>query len=217
MRNIKRFILCLGVFLSYISINTSSVRKMNMCINRDTLVSIAISFLNENYGACDNSFYKIRVCKNSKQANVFFYNPIVYLPQGTQMYYEALVEIDILDSIYIKNYNFNRYSNPREIKLQDHIPFYKETKEYKKDIQFVINAINKSNANGCFERDDFSDKMFIYVEDTCYQINVISTLTESFYNIDKKTGLVYNAGHAHLIAPPVEEVQKEDDPFIELN
>jgi hypothetical protein len=174
-------------------------------LGKDSIIQIALSLVDEDVKI--ENFSKIMVVTNGSLVYVSFMNPIKYLPMGSVFYFD--VGVNVLD----KTINYSPTSNT-QLETNAKIPFYIETPESLKHIQFVIEAINKSGEIGSVNIETFQDNMTIREHKNYYEIIVVSETTESSYKIEKISGKVYDAIHAHLEQVPIE--REENAPFIEI-
>ncbi|MDO5989319.1 hypothetical protein Q4Q39_18090 [Flavivirga amylovorans] len=181
--------------------------KELIALGKDSIVELALKSLNSrsyqtNEKASKENFKKIEVCTNGKIIYVSFFNPIKYIPQKTVFYCDVLV--GLLGGVSSKD----AVSNPADYgsTIPNYkIPFYKETKEMKRNMQFVFEAIDKSNEIGSVGGiSNFVDDMTIREYENYYDILVLSESQESSYKIEKITGKIYDDQHAHLEPDPFE-------------
>lgn len=145
---------------------------------------------------------------SSKEVYVSFLTPIKYLPINSA--YNFDVEVLLIE----KSISYHNLANPigyDEDKMD--LPFYKETENGKKNIQFVIEAIKKKAS---FDVSKFEDSMIIRDNNDFYDISVQSDYQDSWYKIRKLTGKIFDEGHAHFIQPPKIENDQEEI-LIEIN
>jgi hypothetical protein len=175
-------------------------------LGKDSIVKLALNLIDEKVPM--ENFTKIVVMASGEEIYVSFNMNIIYLPMNSVFY--TSVDVRIIE----KYAHYSTTSNPIDYKYdQKNIPFYKETEEARINIQFIIDAINKSNEIGSFERTNFEDYMQIREKDDYYDISVGSEFQASWYKIEKVTGRIYDSGHEHSEPPPVME---DDDLFIEI-
>jgi len=191
--------------------NTDMIKKVEKLKKRgrDSIIKIALEKIDETI--CLND-YIIRVKANKTSVVVSFHIPVVYIPMNSVYYYDF--GLDLIEGSSWSGI----ISNPRDYGTdQDDIPNYSSSEKTQKHIQFVLDAINQSDEIGSINIEDFSfdDSMIIRDQIEYYEITMLSTYQESFYKIDKETGKVYDAGHAHLIPAP--DFEEDDDPFEEIN
>ncbi|MEQ8475300.1 hypothetical protein [Fulvivirga sp.] len=170
-----------------------------MQLGKDSIVQLALELLDEK--ASVQNFGKIKVMTDGNDVYVSFRNPIKYLPLESAFYFDALVHV--IEKTTGKSPVFNRIE-PNE----EPITFYKPTEDTEVNIQFVTEAINKSDAVGQFDAANFDDDMIIYEKEKYYAVSVVSEGQESSYKIEKVSGKVYDAEHAHLAPPPMESGNK---------
>jgi hypothetical protein len=164
---------------------------------QDTIINMALSLLEEELTIKD--FTRISILTNGQEVLVSFSNPIKYVPHNSSYYFD--VGVYLVEKMKF----YSPVSNPSDYH-SDNVSFYRKNDEAEKNIQFVVDAINKSDEIGPFDRDSFEDSMTVLDNKKYYSISVVSEYTESWYKIDKSTGKIYDAGHAHLIDPPQEDI-----------
>lgn len=174
-------------------------------LGKDSIVQIALQLINKKI---DINNYKVKVMANSTNVFVSFYTPIKYVPSKSVFYYSAGVNITEKTIVYSPVSNPSDYTYSKK-----NISFYRPTEKARKSIEFVVNAVNKSNEVGSIDIQTFDDNMIIREKRKYYDIIIISTYQESSYKIDKISGKIYDAQHAHLELLPVEE---DDDLFEEI-
>lgn len=162
---------------------------------KDSIINKALKLLDKDLEV--KNFAKIEVLTNGKDVFVSFSNPIKYLPQNTALYFDAGIYLIEKLSFYYP------VSNPDDY-ITGNTSFYRPTDEAEKNIQFVIDAINKSDKVGSFDRKVFKDELIIREQTHYFDVTVISEYIESLYKIDKSSGNIYDERHAHLIDTPLE-------------
>ncbi len=183
-------------------------------LGKDSIIKLALKKIEKaglpsNGGVSIENFSQIKVLTDGKEVWVSFSNLIKYLPQKTIFYSD--VGIGLLKGIISRN----RVSNPVDYS-EKIISFYKETKEAKMNIQFVLEAINKSGEIGAIDITNFEDNMIIREYDNYYGISIVSESQESSYKIEKVSGEIYDSEHAHLVPPPILEDEDKYE-FKEIN
>ncbi|UXX78988.1 hypothetical protein N7E81_16665 [Reichenbachiella carrageenanivorans] len=162
-------------------------------LGKDSIVQLALALIDKKIDP--QNFSSIKIMSNEEQVYVSFMNPIKYLPIKSAFYFD--LGVAILEQTITYSPVFNGVDE-----TQAQIPFYIPTKEAEKNIQFVIEAINKSNEIDAFDPSSFDDDMIIREHENYYAIHVISETTESSYKIEKTSGNIYDMAHAHLAPPP---------------
>lgn len=200
---IKVFVLFLMI------INSASIYSQELAMNKevqeviqlgkDSIVQLALELLDEK--ASVQNFAKIKVMTDGNDVYVSFRNPIKYLPLESVFYFDALVHV--IEKTTSKSPVFNRIKANEEP-----ITFYKPTEDTGVNIRFVTEAINKSDVVGSFDAASFEDDMIIYENENYYMVSVVSEYQESSYKVEKITGKIYDAEHAHLAPPPMESEGK---------
>lgn len=165
-------------------------------LGKDSIVQLALEIMDNRIET--QNFEIIKVMTNGKEVYVSFRNPIKYLPAKSSSYFD--VEVNIVS----KTAGYDCIANDTDNYPEDTIEFYKPTVETNKNIQFVIESINQSTEVGSFVKANFEDNMIIREHDNYYDISIVSGSQESSYKIEKATGKIYDAMHAHLIPPPFE-------------
>ncbi len=179
-------------------------------LGKDSIIQLALKKIEKaalppDGGVSIENFSQIKVLTDGKEVWVSFSNLIKYLPKKTVFYSD--VGIGLVKGIISRN----RVSNPVDYS-EKIISFYKETKEVKMNIQFVLEAINKSGEIGSIDITNFEDNMIIREYDNYYGISIVSESQESSYKIEKVSGEIYDSEHAHLVPPP----NMEDEDRYEL-
>ena len=172
---------------------------------KDSIVQLALKLIDGDVSV--DNFTKIIVRASSKEVYVSLLTPIKYLPINSAFYFD--VEVALIE----KSTSYHDYSNPKgfnEDKMD--LPFYKQTEEGKKNIQFVIEAIKKSAP---FDVSKFEESMIIRDDTDFYDINVESDYYHSWYKIEKLTGKIFDEGHAHFEQPPTSDAGHQEI-FIEI-
>lgn len=202
----------LSILLTFNS-SYSQDMKMNkeveeiIALGKDSIIQLALALMDDNVEI--QNFSKIKVMTDGETVYVSFLNPIKYLPINSVFYYDFGVDL-------IKKVVSHGSISNGTVDAEKEIPFYKETKEIKKNIQFVIDAINKENEIGSIDLATFEDNMEIREYETYYSIQVVSEYQESSYKIEKKSGEIYDVEHAHLEPRPTFEGENEHV-FLEIN
>jgi hypothetical protein len=170
-------------------------------LGKDSIVQLALKLIDEKAGM--RNFTEIKVMTNGKEVYVSFRNPIKYLPIKSVFYFDVRV------SLFEKITSYGPVFNGTVEYDKMNIPFYKETKETKMNIQFVIEAINKSAEVGSIDMANFDDNLIISEYENYYDIRVVSEFQESSYKIEKISGKISDAEHAHLVPPPFDIKNKD--------
>ena len=210
MKFIKTFLII--QFILSNSICYSQNIKMNKEVEdliqqgKDSIVQLALKLIDGKVTV--DYFTEIVVRASSKEVYVSFLTPIKYLPLNSA--YNFDVEVLLIE----KGTSYHNYSNPKGYNedMMD-LPFYKETEDGKKNIQFVIEAIKK---RAPFDVSKFEDSMIIRDDTDFYDINVESDYYHSWYKIEKLTGKIFDEGHAHFEQPQTLEADNQEI-FIEIN
>lgn len=177
-----------------------------LLLGKDSIVQIALKNIGREVSL--ESFNKITVSTDGREIWVSFSNPIKYLPQETIFYFD--VAVGLLQNLV----SMGPISNPLDYN-EKNISFYKETEEIKMNIQFVLEAINKSSEVGSIDITDFEDNMIIREYENYYDISIVSEFQESSYKIEKVSGKIYDTEHAHLEPANIEHDDKYE--FKEIN
>jgi hypothetical protein len=116
--------------------------------------------------------------------------------------------------------SFGPLSNPIHFNyiIRD-ISFYTSTVESERNIQFVIDAINKDDLNRVFEKKkDFiqslNGNLIIRDSKGFFAIERVSEDQESYYKIDKISGKIYDVLHNQLVVLP--RIENEEDKLAEI-
>jgi len=170
-------------------------------LGKDSIVQLALKSMDNNVGI--QNFSKINVTTNGKDVFVSLRNPIKYLPIETGFYFD--VEISVIE----KTVSYGPVVNGIMDSKKDAIPFYSKTTEINQHIQFVIESINRSAAVGSIDIANFEDDMTIREHENYYDIIVVSAFQESSYKVEKTSGKIFDAEHAHLSPSPFENQNKD--------
>ncbi|RKR07014.1 hypothetical protein CLV91_3244 [Maribacter vaceletii] len=166
-------------------------------LGKDSIIQLALPLIDEK--ASLENFTHTSVQTNGNEIYVVFSNPIMYLPINTIFY--DIVGVNLTTKLSFKS----KVVNPIGFTTEKSIPYYKQTEDFKKKIEFVIAAI------GSFDTADiinFKDQMRILEKEDYYDISVVSEMQESWYKVKKITGEMYDEGHAHLEPEPYFENDK---------
>ena len=175
-------------------------------LGKDSIVEFALDKVGR--GVSIKNFNQIKVFTDGKEIWVSFVNPIKYLPQETVFYFD--VAVGVLQQMV----SMSPISNPLDYN-EKNISFYKETKETKMNVQFVLQAINKSNETDPIDIINFKDDMIIRAYESYYDISIVSEFQESSFKIEKVSGKIYDTEHNHLEQDPMEDEDKYE--FKEIN
>lgn len=165
-------------------------------LGKDAIVQMALELIDKEV-SLDN-FARNYVLTDGKEIFVSLRNPIKYLPIASVFYFDIVVHL------LGKQVSYDPMSNPYNSYEQEEIPFYTQTEEAEKNIQFVVESINKSKEVGSFDIENFEDTMIIKETEKYYDITIVSAFQESMYKIEKESGRIYDATHAHLEPDPDE-------------
>lgn len=199
MLKIFKLFILLQLLLHYASCYSQDI-KMNketeeiILLGKDAIVQLALKLVDDSVSV--QNFAKIHVMTNGKEVYVIFSNPILYLPTESVFYSD--VTVNLLDKTIV----YSPVSNGIDERSKKNIPFYKETKETKINTQFVLEAINKSTEVGSIDIENFEGTMIIREYKNYYDIEIVSEFQESSYTIEKISGHLSEAKHAHLVSPP---------------
>ena len=144
----------------------------------------------------DPSLYTAQVLGGERQTCVRFFLPVQYVPLDSAAYYE--VTIDTTDGT---TYYSALYNPPEQSGETDALCFYEPTERDLGALDFVADALSREMGFD-FRTEDPDGTMIIYEKETHFDITVVSPFQESWYKIDRRTGRMYDEGHAHLVPPP---------------
>jgi hypothetical protein len=121
---------------------------------------------------------------------VIFNHAIRFIPRKGQYYYSVSVSL-------IHGGPSMSIQGKGELDLSE-IEFY-QPKNFEKDIQFVLDAINNSNGEiGKIPSGTWPDGDMTVTDNlNFYDVTVDSESTHSYYKIKKGSGQIYDAGHKH--------------------
>ncbi|MDZ4664822.1 MAG: hypothetical protein SGJ15_08105 [Bacteroidota bacterium] len=126
----------------------------------------------------------------------------------------ALSVVLIDGSCYYNNYSVALAGSGTGGSIQgecDEPTYHKSTNKEKKKIQFVFDAINKSNEIGHLKDNKIDDgnRMTITEKLTYYYVEMDDWSTHSYYEVNKVTGKISNANHKHYDRSHDEEPEYE--------
>jgi hypothetical protein len=155
-------------------------------LGRDSLINLAVKKLNES-AFKPNNYDRIIVKANENSLVVEFSLSIV-LSDSKSCFYD-FVFVALVGSGSGKSIKGD-CENPK---------FYTFPKTDKKKINFVFDAINKSNEIGHIPNNklDEDTKMEIVEKLNYYYVEVSNWSTFSHYKVNKLTGKIYEANHKH--------------------
>jgi hypothetical protein len=168
-------------------------------LGRDSLIKMAVKEINDSTFHPEH-YDRIVVKANDTQVWVSFSLSVV-LKTKKPCYYDA-VGVDLANGTVSRSHSNNDC---------DEAGHYKPTKSIQKKIDFVFNAINKSDEVGDLpgNKVPYGTTMDISEHPTYYYVEVSSYSTFSHYKVDKITGKIYDAGHKHYARDFMEEEKWE--------
>ena len=177
-------------FTTSFSQNINMTKEVDEIIvqGKDSIVQLALNLVDEHVDV--QYFSKVKVMTDGSKVYVSLRNLIKYLPMNTCFYFDLSVEL------IEKTISYGLVVNGKE--EGSSTTFYRKTPESTKRIQFVIDAINKSDEISSINIEAFDDDMIIREFEKYYVINVFSDYQESSYKIDKLSGEIYDVEHAHF-------------------
>lgn len=175
-------------------------------LGKDSIVQLALQRINN--GVTIENFKKIKVYTDGNEVYGSFRNPIKYLPKETVNYFDVVVQLieNVTQSSPLAN-GILEYKNAD-------ILYYKETAQANAALQFISAAVNNSGVVGFLDLGDFEDTMIVRERENYYDVRVVSEFQESSYHVEKVTGEISNAEHAHLVSPPLKTPKNEV--FVEI-
>ena len=172
---------------------TKEVEKITK-LGKSAIVQMALELIDKEV-SIDN-FTRSYVTTDGKEIFISLRNPIKYLSKESIFYFDVAVQL------LGRTTSYGPMSNPATFNQESQISFYKETEEAKKHIQFITKSINNSAEVGSIDIENFEDNMIIREAEKHYDIAIVSKFQESFYKIEKESGKIFDAEHAHLIPDP---------------
>lgn len=163
-------------------------------LGRDSLIAIAAERAKNSYPDFRiDLFAHIRVKISRSSLWVIFDNPIRFVPRKSAFIYDMSVNLTE------NSIGTGPIENDKELKDFEEYQFFKPTKESRKAIEFVLNAVNKDNEIGDIPDGKLPDgtQMTIIEKSDHYAIEVDSYSTVSHYKIKKSSGKIYDASHKH--------------------
>ncbi len=210
MRSLKILILfCVTVgFSKLYSQNIKMTAEVERIIQlgKDSIVQLALQRINN--GVTIENFKKIKVYTDGNEVYGSFRNPIKYLPKETVNYFDVVVQLieNVTQSSPLAN-GILEYKNAD-------ILYYKETAQANAALQFISEAVSNSGVVGSLDLGKFEDTMIVRERENYYDVRVVSEFQESSYHVEKVTGEISNAEHAHLVSPPLKTPKNEV--FVEI-
>jgi len=200
----------ISVILPEISVN-SRVEKFKK-LGRERIIQLAAEEVRREVDSESNfkveNFDQIKVMASEKNIYVTFSMPFRYVPLNSSAYYGVYVSLtEDMMSCRPHDNREDEYNYRQELK------FFVPTKESKKAIALVINAINQSGKVGSIDNGKLPENDYMIIRDkpSYYGIERVSRVSKyvlSFYKIDKISGKIYDATHEQL-APLPEENNEE--------
>ncbi|MCK0159651.1 hypothetical protein [Allomuricauda sp. F6463D] len=212
MKNRIAFILIQLMFIST-TFYAQNIKKEKIKMNKeirelvklgkDSIIQLALPLIDER--ASLKNFSHTSVQTNGEEIYVAFSNPIMFLPINTIFYDNVGINMSTKTS-----YKGN-VSNPEDFSTANTIPYYVQTDHFKKNIDFILEAMTDIDS---MDITNFKGEMRIREKEDHYDINVVSEMQESWYQIKKTTGELYNEGHAHVTPAP--DLENDEAPFKEI-
>ena len=157
-------------------------------LSKDSLISLAVRKINNAVFKPDQ-FTNISVWTEAEELTVEFDHAIQFIPKRGQYYYSVSVEL-------VKGSSSRRIMGDGEV---DVVTYYNPD-QFKKEVQFVLQSINKSDEVGKIPEGGLPyGTMTINEMGSYYDISVDSESTHSSYKIRKGSGKVYEASHKHYM------------------
>ncbi|MBX7153097.1 hypothetical protein K1X84_15830 [bacterium] len=204
----KLFIFIIGISLTA-SIYGQS-KKMTLdelkALGRDSLIAIAAARAKNSYPDFKTDLFdRIRVKISRGSLWVIFDNAIQFVPRKSAFIYDMSVNLTE------NSLGTGPIENDKELKDFEEYQFFKPTKNARKAIEFVLNAINNDNEIGDIPDGKLPDdtQMTIIEKSDYYAIEVDSYSTVSHYKIKKGSGKIYDASHKHYARDWDEKAEEE--------
>lgn len=155
-------------------------------LGRDSLINLAVKKLNASDFIWLN--YDRIIVKASSTSLIVEFSLSIILFNKKSCFYDQVI-VALVGSGTGKGIK-GECENPK---------FYNLSQNEKKKLDFVFDAINKSNEIGHIPGNKLAanTKMEIEEHHTYYYVEVSSWSTFSHYKIDKGSGKIYEAGHKH--------------------
>lgn len=183
--------------------NTNDVEKTKE-LGRDSIVQLALNLLDKSFQIQN---YEIKVLANKTSVVVSFFIPIKYVPNKSEYFYDAYV--DITESFI----SYDNYSNPRDY-FTDQVSFYKPTQEHQKNIKFVLDAIQKNGGEKgipAIDLKNISNNLIIREKSSHFDIEFVSETYDLMYKIKKGSGKITGLITGYLEPQPVIEGEEIDE------
>jgi hypothetical protein len=171
-------------------------------LGKDSIAQLALELIDVKLEL--KNFSKISVITNGEVIYVSFMNPIKYLPMNSVFYFDF--GVNLLE----KTVTYGPTSNG-DFDPEKKITPYIQNNENKQAIQFVLDAIAKSDELNSIDIVTFTDNMEIKEFEDYYDVLVVSDNVESMYKIKKASGKVYDLVSNSLVPPSEFEDENEDD------
>ncbi len=182
-----------GFILSQDNLQNKNVEELKE-MGKDSLIKLALSYMDNSI---DASQYNIRVLSNETEVIVSFRIPIKYIPYNSEYFYDASVD---LSNDFI---SYANYSNPEDYQSNT-VAFYTPRREHKKNIEFIVNAINKSENKNIVpvNLSDLKDDLIIREKPDHYNVEYVSDNFDQAYKINKVSGKIYDLIMSNLESDP---------------
>lgn len=170
-------------------------------LGRDSLIKLAIKKINDP--KFDPANYDLITVKANSKSLIVEFDLSVRLISNSSCYYH---------SVFVSLYGGG--SGGSITGDCDNVKYYHPSAADKRSIEFVFNAINKSDEIG-YVPDNKLDKgttMTITEKPTYYYVEVSSWSTFSHYKVSKGSGKISEAGHKHY-----DRSNEKEDDFVEIN
>jgi|GEM_PF-7116723 len=160
-------------------------------LSRKALIKEALTLVDPPIDTA--SFAAIKVMASADEIFVSFENPIIYVPYGTEYYYEVLV--DLTNEMV----SYDSRSNPEDYSSPDALTYYKPSEKDKKEMLFALNAVNKAEASlVAYYQSLQGTRYLILPSKTKIKVWMISDFQEVEYEVDKASGEVTELLKAQL-------------------
>jgi hypothetical protein len=196
----KKAIIGFVFIFCFVSINAQTKLDSLKALGRDSLIKLAVKKLNEPTFNPAN-YDLITVKANATTLLVEFDLSVRLISPGSCYYHSVTVSL------------YGHGSGGSIIGDCDNVKYYNPSSSDKKSIDFVFNAINKSEEIGHIPGNKLNKgtTMEITEKPTYYYVEVSSWSTFSHYKVSKATGKISEAAHKHY-----DRSGEREDEFVEI-
>jgi len=192
------FLSCYAQGLEKNKIKMNKEVKKIVALGKDSIIKNALTLIDKK--ARLENFTNTSIQTNGTEINVVFSNSIIYLPNNSIFYVTANINLNT------KAINKGTVANPIGFHTKNTIPYYTQTEETKRNIEFVIKAIETSDKPDIIL---YGGMISIREKKEYYAVSVSTEDYESWCRVKKISGEVYNEGYAQLAPQPYDKNEEE--------